>query len=103
MDVITVAGPAIHHDVKVKKYLKVAIGGLFLSYRSRRRSMLTVKIMSPGGSEEIHSGRSVGFNHLQQSIAVSGMDNNVFLREGEIAYVMNENGKTISHYEHRQQ
>ncbi|MCW0310685.1 hypothetical protein [Pantoea ananatis] len=63
--------------------------------------MLTVKVMSPGGGEEIHTGRSVGFNPLQQSIAVSGMDGSVYLKEGEIAYVMNENGKTISHYEHR--
>ena len=65
--------------------------------------MLTVKVISPGGGEEIHSGLSVGFNPLQQSIAVSGMDSNLFLKEGEIAYVMNESGKTISHYEHRQQ
>ncbi|MBN1088811.1 hypothetical protein [Pantoea sp. 1B4] len=65
--------------------------------------MLTVKVMSPGGGEEIHSGPSVGFNPAQQSIAVSGMDSNVFLQEGEVAYVMNENGKTISHYEHRLQ
>lgn len=65
--------------------------------------MLTVKVMSPGGGEEIHSGPSVGFNPAQQSIGVSGMDGNVFLKEGEIAYVMNDNGKTISHYEYRQQ
>ncbi len=36
--------------------------------------MLTVKVMSPGGGEEIHCGLSVGFNPNQQSIAVSGMD-----------------------------
>jgi len=65
--------------------------------------MLTVKVMSPSGGEEIHSGLSIGFNPLQQSIAVSGLDSNLFLKEGEVAYVMNENGKTISHYEHRQQ
>lgn len=63
--------------------------------------MLTVKVMSPGGGEEIHCGLSVGFNPGQQSIAVSGMDQNIFLREGEVAYVMNSNGKTISHYEHK--
>lgn len=65
--------------------------------------MLTVKVMSPGGGEEIHSGLSIRFNPLQQSIAVSGLDNNLFLKKGDVAYVMNENGKTISHYEHRQQ
>jgi len=65
--------------------------------------MLTVKVMSPGGGEEIHSGMSVGFNPGQQSIAVSGMDQNIFLREGEVAYVMNPSGKTISRYEHAQQ
>lgn len=63
--------------------------------------MLTVKIMSPSGGEEIHSGPSVGFNPVQQSIAVSGMNRNFILQEGEVAYVMNENGKTISHYGHK--
>lgn len=65
--------------------------------------MLTVKIMSTSGGEEILTGPSVGFNPVQQSIAVSGMNRNVFLQEGEVAYVMNENGKTISHYEHQLQ
>lgn len=60
--------------------------------------MLTVKIMSPKGGEEIHCGRSVGFNPKQSSISISGMDSNVFLKPGEIAYVMNENGRTISQY-----
>lgn len=60
--------------------------------------MLTVKIMSPGGGEEIHDGMSVGFNPLQKSIAISGLDQNIFLKEGEIAYVMNQNGKTVSVY-----
>lgn len=64
--------------------------------------MLTVKVMSPGGGEEIHCGLSVGFNPCQQSIAVSGMDQNIFLKDGEIAYVMNQNGKTVSRYEHIQ-
>lgn len=40
--------------------------------------MLTVKVMSPDGGEEIHCGLSVGFNLNQQSISVSGMDQNVF-------------------------
>ncbi|MCR1297337.1 hypothetical protein [Enterobacter kobei] len=62
--------------------------------------MLTVKVMSPGGGEEIHCGLSVGFNPAKQSIAVSGMDQNIFLKEGEIAYVMNQNGKTVSRYEY---
>lgn len=44
--------------------------------------MLTVKVMSPGGGEEIHSGLSVGFNPNQQSISVSGMGQNVFLKQG---------------------
>ncbi|EIW8489225.1 hypothetical protein [Klebsiella pneumoniae] len=62
--------------------------------------MLTVKVMSPDGGEEIHCGLSIGFNPNQQSISVSGMDQNVFLKQGEVAYVMNANGKTISRYEH---
>lgn len=62
--------------------------------------MLIVKIMSPGGGEEIHCGLSVGFNPKQQSIAVSGMDQKILLKEGETAHVMTANGKTISHYVH---
>ncbi|HIH9863669.1 TPA: hypothetical protein ACYVER_004826 [Klebsiella pneumoniae] len=65
--------------------------------------MLTVKVMSSDGGEEIHSGLSVGFNPDQQSIAVSGMDQDIFLKQGEVAYVMNANGKTISRYENRAQ
>lgn len=61
--------------------------------------MLTVKVMSPGGAEEIHCGLSVGFNPHQQSISVSGMDKSIFLKDGEVAYVMNSSGKTISRYE----
>ena len=58
--------------------------------------MLTVKVMSPGGGEEIHCGLSVGFNPKQQSIAVSGMDKNVFLKPGEVAYVMNQMAKNLA-------
>lgn len=65
--------------------------------------MLTIKVMSPGGVEEIHCGISVGFNPVQQSIAISGMDQNIFLKEGEVAYVMNANGKTVSWYGHKNQ
>lgn len=60
--------------------------------------MLTVKIMSPGGGEEIHCGKSIGFNPKQKSIAVSGMDQNIFLKEGEVAYVMASSGSTVSTY-----
>nr|DAQ32715.1 MAG TPA: hypothetical protein [Caudoviricetes sp.] len=60
--------------------------------------MLTVKVMSPSGGEEIHDGSSVGFNPKQRSIAISGLDENIFLKEDEVAYVMNQNGKTISVY-----
>lgn len=62
--------------------------------------MLTVKVLSPGGGEEIHCGLSVGFEPRKKSIAVSGMDQNILLKKGDIAYVMNANGKTISRYEH---
>lgn len=64
--------------------------------------MLTVKVMSKEGGEEIHCTVSVGFNPKQQSIALSGMDQSIFLKEGEVAYVMNEMGKTISTYYHKQ-
>lgn len=62
--------------------------------------MLTVKVMLPSGGEEIHCGKSVGYNPKQKSISVSGMDKNIFLQDGEVAYVMNEQGKTISWYPH---
>ena len=60
--------------------------------------MLTVKVMSPNGGEEIHDGMSVGFNPAQKSIAISGLDINIFLKDGDVAYVMNQNGKTVSVY-----
>lgn len=69
-------------------------------YQKQEKKHVNRKVMSPDGGEEIHSGLSVGFNPNQQSIAVSGMDQNVFLKQGEVAYVMNANGKTISRYEH---
>ena len=60
--------------------------------------MLTVKVMSPNGGEEIHDGSSVGFNPKQKSISIAGLDQHIFLKEDEVAYVMNQNGKTISVY-----
>lgn len=60
--------------------------------------MLTVKVMSPNGGEEIHDGSSVGFNPKQKSISIAGLDQLIFLKEDEVAYVMNQNGKTVSVY-----
>lgn len=60
--------------------------------------MLTVKIMTPGGAEEIICGMNVAYNPEQNSISVAGIDSHVFLSPGQVAYVMNESGKTISHY-----
>ena len=60
--------------------------------------MLTVKVMSPNGGEEIHDGSSVGFNPKQKSISTAGLDQHIFLKEDEVAYVMNQNGKTVSVY-----
>ncbi|AXC40288.1 hypothetical protein HOT65_gp137 [Salmonella phage S133] len=60
--------------------------------------MLTVKVMSANGGEEIHDGSSVGFNPKNKSIHVSGLDQAIFLKEDEVAYVMNQNGKTVSVY-----
>lgn len=62
--------------------------------------MLTVKVMSPNGGEEIHCGLSVGFNPNQQSISVAGLERNIVLRPNDVAYVMNSNGKTVSQYHH---
>ena len=60
--------------------------------------MLTVKVMSPNGGEEIHDGSSVRFNPKQKSISIAGLDQHIFLKEDEVAYVMNQNGKTVSVY-----
>ena len=60
--------------------------------------MLTVKVMSPNGGEEIHDGSSVGFNPKQKGISIAGLDQHIFLKEDEAAYVMNQNGKTVSVY-----
>lgn len=62
--------------------------------------MLTVKVVSLNGGEEIHSGASVGYSPAKQSIAVSGMNGRIVLDPGDVAYVMNGSGKTISRYAH---
>ncbi|RUR96458.1 hypothetical protein [Pectobacterium polaris] len=62
--------------------------------------MLTVKVVSLNGGEEIHSGVSVGYSPAKQNIAVSGMNGRIVLNPGDVAYVMNGLGKTISRYEH---
>ena len=60
--------------------------------------MLTVKVMEPNGSEELYETRSVGWNAKEGTLHMMGFDMSHTLAEGEIAYVMNENGKTVSHY-----
>ena len=60
--------------------------------------MLTVKVIATNGGEEIHDGTSVGFNPKNKSIHISGLDQPIFLKENEVAYVMNQNGKTVSVY-----
>lgn len=60
--------------------------------------MLTVKVMTAGGGEEIHCGKSIGYNPEQQSISIAGNENSIWLKANQVAYVMNESGKTISHY-----
>ncbi|EKR7617799.1 TPA: hypothetical protein JLN09_003211 [Escherichia coli] len=60
--------------------------------------MLIVKVMSQNGGEEIHCGRSIGYHPEQRSIAVSGKDGKVILKDGDIAYVMNQNAQIISVY-----
>lgn len=62
--------------------------------------MLTVRVMSTDGTEQILCGSAIGFNPKAQCIAISGIDSKVFLKPGDIAYVMNENGKTVSNYTH---
>lgn len=60
--------------------------------------MLTVKVLSADGSEIIRHGNSVGYNPKQQSVSVAGFDTNLFLQSGDVAYVMNSNGSTVSTY-----
>lgn len=62
--------------------------------------MLTVKLMKSSGAEELHSGKSIGFNPVNKRISISGIDQTVCLNKGDIAYVMNENGKTVSSYQY---
>ncbi|AII27549.1 hypothetical protein Av05_006 [Escherichia phage Av-05] len=59
--------------------------------------MLTVKVVSPN-DEQIFCGKIVGYCAHQKSIAISGVDQKVFLSEDQTAYVINANGKTISVY-----
>lgn len=56
--------------------------------------------MSLDGEEKIHCGLRVGFNLGQQSISVSDMDLNIFLKEAKVAYMMNQNGKRVSRYDY---
>lgn len=63
--------------------------------------MLTVKLVSPSGSEEIHCGFNIGFDPINQSITISGMEQKIILKDGDVAYVMNATGKTISRYEYK--
>lgn len=60
--------------------------------------MLTVKVMKFGGAEELHTGKSVAFNPVKKQLSISGIDQTVILSEGDVAYVMNSSGKTVSNY-----
>ncbi|ENO7475517.1 hypothetical protein [Citrobacter amalonaticus] len=60
--------------------------------------MLTVKVMETNGSEELYETKSVGWNAKESTLHMMGFDMSHTLVEGEVAYVMNENGKTISWY-----
>ncbi|KFF67246.1 hypothetical protein [Pectobacterium brasiliense] len=61
--------------------------------------MLTLKIVSPNGGEEIHSAMSIGYSLSKQNIAVSGINERIALNPGDVAYVINASGNTISRYE----
>lgn len=60
--------------------------------------MLTVKVVGIDGGEIIRHGGSVGYNPKQQSISVTGFDTHLLLQAGDVAYVMNPNGSTVSTY-----
>ncbi len=60
--------------------------------------MLTIKIMSAKNGEHIHTGKSVSFNPRNKRLAIVGVDQAFFLKEDEVAYVMNQTGKTVSVY-----
>ncbi|MCS6037856.1 hypothetical protein LNQ52_27600 [Klebsiella pneumoniae subsp. pneumoniae] len=50
--------------------------------------------------EEIHCGLSIGFQSQPAEYLSVGNGPERFPEAGEVAYVMNANGKTISRYEH---
>ena len=60
--------------------------------------MLTVKVMSQNGGEEIHCGRSIGYHPEQRNKKKTEKDGKVIMKEGDIAYVMNQNAQIISVY-----
>lgn len=60
--------------------------------------MLTIKIMSAKNGEQIHTGKSVSFNPRNKRLAIVGVDQAIFLKGDEVAYVMNQTGKTVSVY-----
>lgn len=60
--------------------------------------MLTVKVMHQNGGEEFHCGCSIGYHPEQRSITVSGMDGKIILKDGDIAYVLNQNAQIITIY-----
>lgn len=64
--------------------------------------MLTVKLQNQSGAEEILCGKSVGFNPRRQMVVVAGCES-IPLQEGDVAYVMNQCGKTVSTYHYRSQ
>ncbi|EDT8874564.1 hypothetical protein AAM31_004592 [Salmonella enterica subsp. enterica] len=60
--------------------------------------MLTVKVMHQNGGEELHCGSSIGYHPEQRSITVSGMDGKIILKDGDIAYVLNQSAQIITIY-----
>lgn len=62
--------------------------------------MLTVKIMNKDGGENIMQANEVGYNPHQKSLSLTGRGTNIFLSEGQVAYITNDHGRTVSIFSH---
>lgn len=61
--------------------------------------MLTVKVVKEGGSEDIFCGERVSYNAVRHAIEILGTECRICIQPGQVAYVMNSDGKTISKYD----
>lgn len=61
--------------------------------------MLTLKVVKEGGSEDLFCGERISYNAIRHAIEIPGTDIRICINPGQVAYVMNSDGKTISKYD----